>query len=110
YCVYVKGGYAHAMTAAPKLPNEHEAQVARAALRLLPLVATKKTQTVQVQAEGTVAVTVTVPFSAYQLFLDILGQMANGNAVTIVPISAELTTQQAADILNVSRPHLVKLL
>jgi excisionase family DNA binding protein len=53
---------------------------------------------------------ITVPFSAIKLFLEILTQMAEGNAITLIPIHAELTTQEAADLLNVSRPFLITLL
>lgn len=100
------------MGSALKIPDQETANEARAALRVLSsLPRRKKSRLLEVQAEGKGSpVSITIPREAFDVFLDVLGQMALGNAVTIVPIQAELTTQQAADLLNVSRPFLIQLL
>lgn len=51
-----------------------------------------------------------LPRDVAELLREILANTAAGRTVSIIPTSAELTTQQAADLLNVSRPHVVKLL
>lgn len=52
----------------------------------------------------------TIPASAVRMLEEILEEMAQGHAVALTPIDQEVTTQAAADLLQVSRPHLVKLL
>jgi excisionase family DNA binding protein len=93
-----------------QIPSLKTADQARAAARALAGLRLEESQQVEVRPHGARrGVSVSVPPAALKLLLEILGQMANGNAVTLVPVHAELTTQQAADLLNVSRPFLVKL-
>jgi excisionase family DNA binding protein len=51
-----------------------------------------------------------LPTGVAALLKHILTETADGNAVTLIPVHAELTTRQAADYLNVSRPHVIKLI
>ncbi|WP_255955939.1 helix-turn-helix domain-containing protein [Streptomyces odontomachi] len=51
-----------------------------------------------------------LPRPVAEMFASILAALAHGQGVQIMPVDAELTTQQAADLLNVSRPYLIGLL
>ena len=94
------------------LPAEKEVEAAVQGQRALAayLATGFETQRIQIFDEKNQAHQVELPTSALRLLVDILSELANGNAVRVVPVHAELTTQEAADLLNVSRPHLVKLL
>lgn len=54
--------------------------------------------------------TVALPATIFHLLQAAVHHLAQGQAVKLVPTDQELTTQQAADLLNISRPYLVKLL
>ncbi len=51
-----------------------------------------------------------LPEAVYALLLKILDDIRHGNAISLVPVTQDLTTQEAAELLGVSRPYFVKLL
>ncbi|PAU59028.1 DNA-binding protein [Pseudomonas sp. PIC25] len=94
------------------LPDEKEIAAAVESRRqLAAFLSTKlETQRIEILDDEQRPHTVQLPAFALRLLDEILSELAMGNAVKVVPIHAELTTQEGADLLNVSRPHLVKLL
>lgn len=96
----------------PMMPTEKEVELARASSRVLSTLSLKKRKAIDLlfETENQHRNLVTLPLSAFKLLVMVLTQMAEGNAVTLIPVHAELTTQEAADLLNVSRPYLVRLL
>lgn len=89
----------------PIPPSDRDSRLARESSRRLSPYA-KQDLNVRIQdGEGP---DIQLPAAAVQLLVDLLAEMAEGNAITLMPIHAELTTQQAADMLGVSRPFLIK--
>ena len=92
-------------------PSETEALLAQEAKSQLVGMLKKETeyhlQLLQGDEPGR---TFDIPASAMQLLLQVLDEIGQGNAVTLSSTRTELTSKQAADMLNVSRPYLVQLL
>ena len=90
----------------PVQPSEADVLLARESSRALGPLAQ---HSLRVQIQGR-AEPIEIPAPAVRMLVDLLVEMAAGNAVTLIPVHAELTTQQAADILGVSRPFVVSQL
>ena len=95
----------------PGLGGSEQELALRAARRIGEyLTAHPGADTVTIQGELAGDDTLVIPWEAAVLLAKILGFLASGESVNVIPDSAELTTQQAAEFLNVSRPYLIKLL
>ncbi|HEX8597411.1 MAG TPA: helix-turn-helix domain-containing protein [Chloroflexia bacterium] len=90
----------------PVTASEHERQELHEIGELLGI-ATQPNATRLVGPRGEELV---LPASLFQLLRQAVTELAHGQVVTLVSCNKELTTQQAANLLNVSRPYLIKLL
>lgn len=97
---------------APLIPAENDSQMARDALRSMQVAFQRSDLGPHDPIRLTLpdaSAEIVVPKAVLDLLSRVLANMANGQGVTLVPAHAELTTQQAADMLNVSRPFLIGL-
>jgi excisionase family DNA binding protein len=97
-------------TLLPTLPSDAEATIAKETSRVL---ASRKQTAEPLRLrilDDPKKGTVRIPASAVRMLVRILEEMALGNTVTLVPVHTEVTTQEAADLLNISRPSLIQLL
>jgi excisionase family DNA binding protein len=94
----------------PTIAPDTEVLAAHEASRVLEALAGAKASVrVQIVGAGSEVTTLDVPPSAVRLIRSLLKEMGEGKALTLVADDAEITTNQAADLLHVSRPYVVGL-
>lgn len=93
-------------------PSAADASAARESARVLARSLSRAADAVHLRIDEPDAPqeSVTVPAEAARLLLTILTKMGNGNAVRVISDDDELSTGDAAQVLNVSRPYVIKLL
>ncbi len=96
------------------VPNERESFLARESERVLVALLNARaaqSESIRLRVCGDETTEIMeLPVSALRLMTQLLAEMARGNVVTLMPVERELSTFEAADVLNVSRPYLIKLL
>nr|MDT0525247.1 helix-turn-helix domain-containing protein [Streptomyces sp. DSM 41633] len=94
-----------------KLPDDKKEAANHALARVRTYLAEhQEASQVRVSVQGENSEPLILPREAVELLASLLAHLGAGRAVSVVPSDAELTTQQAADMLNVSRPFLIGLL
>ena len=88
------------------LPTPQEAEEAKITSRALSKYAHNERLHLKIASDNNESDDLIVPGYAINLLLDILTEMSKGNAITVIPIHAELSTQENAALLNVSRQRL----
>ncbi|GGC16596.1 hypothetical protein GCM10011494_39370 [Novosphingobium endophyticum] len=101
---------AHSEPFGGHLPSADDRQIANQLRRMLAAQKSGEATLRIREPETKKPVEVTLTPAMSDIFLELLRHIGSGHAVTLVPIQEMLTTQQAADLLNISRPHLIKLL
>jgi excisionase family DNA binding protein len=91
-------------------PTAHESTIARTSRQLLSRYVQEYQSLTLHVIDADQDEPIELPAGAVAMLMDILDAMASGRGVTLIPEDAELTTVQAAEILKVSRPFLIKLL
>lgn len=97
-------------TVEPGSPSEADVAAARVASRALARLSGHGCVRVEARSDQDEAQSFILPITAVRLLTDMMTHLAEGRRVSVMPEDAELTTKQAADMLNVSRPYLVGLL
>lgn len=92
------------------LPTPQEIEQAKSSSRTLSKYASAERVQLSLRASNGQSDDLILPGHVLQMLLDVLAEMAKGNAISVVPRHQELSTQEAAALLNVSRPFLVGLL
>lgn len=92
------------------IPSEAEATLARETKQALSLSLSGTSSLDLLAMDVASKPTIRIPATAVRLLVQILDEMGQGNAVKVIPVHPELTTQEAAELLNVSRPTLIQLL
>ncbi|MDJ1178765.1 helix-turn-helix domain-containing protein [Roseofilum sp. BLCC_M91] len=93
----------------PIQPSKNDIRLAAETAQKLAAYAENEVLKIRIIEEGSDTIPVEIPAPAVSLLIDLLQEMSKGNAVTLIPYHAQLTTQKAADFLNVSEPFVVEL-